>query len=71
MSTRVLFVESLLIVGLAVIGIFEGLRLTRVDLQQSEPLGPGWYIVFLSAVLLICGVPSISLRYQYVSSARC
>ena len=64
MSTRVLLVESLLIVGLAVIGIFEGLRLTRVDLHQSELLGPGWYIVFLSAVLLICGVPSMYRWYK-------
>lgn len=59
MSTRVFLVEGLLVVGLAAMGLFEGLKINQNESVLSEPVGPGWYIISLSAMLLICGVFSM------------
>lgn len=56
-------VEGLLLIGLAAAGIWEGARLTRETLVAPEPLGPGWYLLSISAALMVCGL-------AYVVSSR-
>lgn len=43
-----------IILAVAVVGIFEGFRLSRVALLFADPLGPGRYLLFTACLLLIC-----------------
>ncbi len=51
--------ENILLMALAVIGIYEGARLAKVALLFDDPVGPGWYLFFLSILLLICAMALI------------
>jgi hypothetical protein len=41
---------------LALLGLYEGFRLIRVSLAVKDPLGPGWYLLFISLALWVCGL---------------
>jgi hypothetical protein len=51
--------ENILLLALAIIGIYEGGRLAKVTLLFDDPVGPGWYLFFLSALLFICAIALI------------
>jgi hypothetical protein len=39
---------------MAVVGMFEGIRLSKSVLLFADPVGPGWYLFFMSLLLFIC-----------------
>lgn len=45
--------ESLFLIGLAILGLREGVRLLKVPLLFVDIIGPGWYIFFVSVLLLM------------------
>jgi hypothetical protein len=47
-------IENILLMALAIIGIYEGARLVGVPLLIDDPVGPGWYLLFMSVLLFIC-----------------
>jgi hypothetical protein len=47
-------IENILLMVLAVVGIYEGVRLIGVPLLIDDPVGPGWYLLFMSILLFIC-----------------
>ncbi len=49
-----MLLESLLLMALAAVGIYEGARLSGVALLFEDPVGPGWYLFFVSGVLFVC-----------------
>ena len=51
-----MLIENILLLALAIVGIYEGARLAKVALLFDDPVGPGWYLFFLSALLLLCAV---------------
>jgi len=50
-----MILEIILLV-MAVVGIFEGIRLSKSVLLFADPVGPGWYLFFMSCLLLICAM---------------
>ncbi len=63
---RAVLIESMLLMGLAALGLFEGIRLTTVALVSPEPLGPGWYLVVVSGLLFIAGALHLAGRRRSV-----
>ncbi len=59
---RAVLIESLLLMALASLGLFEGARLTTVSLVSPEPLGPGWYLVVVSGLLFAFGAHHLAAR---------
>jgi hypothetical protein len=51
-----LLIETFFTMGLATLGIYEGMRVSRVKIIFNDPIGPGWYVLLLSGMLLICGI---------------
>ena len=47
--------EGLILTVLGIVGVIEGFRLNRVSAEADEAFGPGWYLLILSIVLIICG----------------
>lgn len=56
--TKFLKKDTLLLLVLAAAGIYDGVRLLGASLPFDDPIGPGKYLIFLSGMLLICGVVS-------------
>jgi len=50
-----MILEIILLV-MAVVGIFEGIRLSKSVLLFADPVGPGWYLFFMSCLLFICAM---------------
>ncbi len=51
-----LLIATLVVVSLAILGLYEGLRLLYIPLPFPDPVGPGGYLLFISVLLLICGI---------------
>jgi hypothetical protein len=49
-------VEVAFILILGFLGIYDGIRLTKVKLLNPDPVGPGWYLIAASGLLLFCGL---------------
>ena len=49
-------IESLFLISLAAVGIREGIRLLGIPLLFRDIIGPGWYILVMSVLLLICAI---------------
>lgn len=56
MKKRLVLTESLVISMMGVVGVFEGVRLLGKVQIQAEPIGPAWYVIFVSGFLLACGL---------------
>jgi len=41
---------------MAAVGVFEGIRLSKSVLLFADPVGPGWYLFFMSGLLFFCAV---------------
>ncbi len=50
-----MILEIILLV-MAVVGIFEGIRLSKSVLLFADPVGPGWYLFFMSCLLFLCAM---------------
>jgi hypothetical protein len=55
-------IENILLMVLAVVGICEGIRLIGVPLLIDDPVGPGWYLLFMSILLFICAAALLMKR---------
>ena len=53
---RGFLIEGLIITLLGALGVFEGVRLIGKVQIRAEPIGPAWYVIFVSAILLTCGL---------------
>lgn len=40
---------------LGILGLYDGIRLTKVRLLNPDPVGPGWYLIIFSGLLILCG----------------
>lgn len=47
--------EGLILTVIGIVGFVEGLRLNRVSAAADEAYGPGWYLILLSLILIVCG----------------
>ncbi len=47
---------EIIMLVMAVVGIFEGIRLSKSVLLFADPVGPGWYLFSMSCLLLICAL---------------
>jgi putative tricarboxylic transport membrane protein len=50
-----MILEIILLV-MAAAGITEGVRLSKSALLFKDPVGPGWYLFFMSCLLFICAL---------------
>lgn len=48
--------EGLILTIIGIVGIIEGLSLNRLSEEAGDAFGPGWYLIVLSFVLIICGL---------------
>jgi hypothetical protein len=51
----------LLIVG--TLGTYEGFRLSRTTLLYADSVGPGWYLLFMAGLLLVCAIAHLLRRF--------
>ncbi len=65
-------IEGILLAGLALLGIREGLRLRSIASHGSDVVGPGWYVFIISVILLAgAGVYLfVNLRRQKIAWPR-
>jgi hypothetical protein len=47
---------EIILLVLAVAGIYEGVRLSKSVLLFVDPVGPGWYLFFMSCLLFVCAI---------------
>jgi hypothetical protein len=56
---------------LGFLAIYDGIRLTKVRLLNPDPVGPGWYLIIFSGLLLLCGILYLVLpRYRKAHMKR-
>lgn len=48
--------EGLILTVIGIVGVVESLRLNRISEAAEESYGPGWYLLLLSVILIICGL---------------
>ncbi len=48
---------------MATAGIYEGARLSKTALLFVDPVGPGWYLFFMSCLLFVCVIALLSRRF--------
>jgi hypothetical protein len=48
--------EGLILTVIGIVGVIEGIRLNRISAEAEEAFGPGWYLLFLSLILILCGI---------------
>ena len=49
-------IEVLFLLILAILGIYDGIRMTKVPLPNPDPVGPGWYLFIVSGILFLCTI---------------
>jgi hypothetical protein len=47
---------EIILLVLAAAGMYEGVRLSKSVLLFVDPVGPGWYLFFMSCLLLVCAI---------------
>lgn len=47
---------EIILLVMAILGIYEGARLSKSVLLFVDPVGPGWYLFFMSCLLFICAM---------------
>ncbi len=53
---EIVMILEIVMLVMAAVGIFEGIRLSKSVLLFADPVGPGWYLFFMSCLLFICAV---------------
>lgn len=53
---KALIAESLVILIVASLSLYDGIRLTKAPLLNPDPVGPGWYLVIVAGILFLCTV---------------
>ena len=47
---------EIILLFMAAAGLFEGVRLSKSTLLFKDPVGPGWYLFFMSGLLFACAL---------------
>ena len=55
---------EIILLVLAGAGIYEGARLSKSVLLFVDPVGPGWYLFFMSGVLFVCATALLVRQYR-------
>ncbi len=58
---EILMYLEIIILVMAAVGIMEGIRLSTSVLLFPDPVGPGWYLFFMSCLLFTCAM-GLSVR---------
>ncbi len=58
-------IEVLSLLILASLGIYDGIRMTKVPLPNPDPVGPGWYLFIVSGMLFLCVI-----LYLFIEKSR-
>lgn len=66
----ILYNEGLILTAIGIIGVVEGIRLNRVSAEADEAFGPGWYLLILSVILIICGLYYLASTFKKVSEKK-
>ncbi len=56
--------EGLILTVIGIVGVIEGVRLNRVSAAAEEAYGPGWYLLFLSTILIVCGLYYLATTFK-------
>ncbi len=59
--------EGLILLVIGIVGVIEGFRLNRVSAAADEAFGPGWYLLILSVILIICGLYYLASTFKRVN----
>jgi hypothetical protein len=54
---------EIILLVLAAAGIYEGIRLSKSVLLFVDPVGPGWYLFFMSCLLMVCAIALLVKRF--------
>jgi len=60
----ILWNEGLILAVVGVVGIVEGFRLNRLSAAAEEAYGPGWYLLILSVILIVCGLYHLATTFK-------
>jgi len=66
----VLWNEGLLLAVVGIVGIVEGFRLNRLSAAAEEAYGPGWYLLILSVILIVCGLYHLATTFKKTRKER-
>jgi hypothetical protein len=55
---------------MAAVGIFEGIRLSKSVLLFADPVGPGWYLFFMSCLLFLCATVLLVRAFKRRKAGR-
>ncbi len=58
-------IEVMSLLFLASLGIYDGIRMTKVPLPNPDPVGPGWYLIIVSGLLFLCVI-----LYLFIERSR-
>ena len=63
---RTALIEGILLLAISLVGMLEGMRLIGQKDSQIiyDPLGPGYYIFFLSIALMVTGLIHLMVNYR-------
>jgi len=56
--------EGLILTVIGIVGIIEGLRLNQLSAEADDAFGPGWYLIILSLVLIVCGLIYLASTFK-------
>jgi hypothetical protein len=62
---------EIILLVLAAAGMYEGVRLSKSVLLFVDPVGPGWYLFFMSCLLLICAIALLVKQFIGLKAGRC
>ena len=66
----ILYNEGLILTVIGIIGVVEGFRLNRISAEADEAFGPGWYLLILSVILMICGLYYLASTFKKVNEKK-
>lgn len=55
---------------IGLVGVVEGFRLNRVSAEADEAFGPGWYLLILSVILILCGLYYLASTFKKVKEKK-
>jgi threonine/homoserine efflux transporter RhtA len=59
-----------ILLAMAAVGVFEGFRLSKSVLLFADPVGPGWYLFFMSCLLFICALALLVRAFKRRKSGQ-
>lgn len=60
--------EGLILTVIGIAGVIEGLGLNRLSAEAGDAFGPGWYLLILSLILIICGLYYLASTFKRVKT---